>query len=66
MLDGYAAGRWCTTKEYGYCQFDPIVYDETFTARVTKSGYRTTTFTYRVDPHGNHSSVVVTLPRDGS
>ena len=50
ILDGYAAGRSCVTNSSGFCSIDRVLTGESFTGRVTKNGYASATFTYRVDP----------------
>ena len=70
MLDGYRSGAACATSASGMCTIDRILTGESFTARVTKSGYQSVTVTYRVDPPvgpaGNPPSMTITLSRAGT
>ncbi len=50
MADGYQAGAGCITNQFGFCMIERLLTGETFTARASKSGYHSLTFTYRVDP----------------
>lgn len=69
ILDGYRSDAICTTNASGFCSIHRILTGETFTTQVTKSGYRPTTFSYRVDPPvgpaGSNSPFFgITLTRD--
>jgi hypothetical protein len=70
MLDGYRRGAACATNPSGMCTIDRILTGETFSARITKSGYQSVTVNYRVDPPvgpaGNPPSMTVMLSRAGA
>ena len=70
MLGGYRSGAACATSASGTCTIDRVLTGESFTARVTKSGYQSVTVTYRVDPPvgpaGNPPSMTVMLSRVGT
>ena len=48
ILDGYAAGRTAVTKD-GFCRLERVQTGETFTVRVSRSGYKTVEISHRID-----------------
>jgi Carboxypeptidase regulatory-like domain len=49
ILDGFARGAETTTNEYGAYEIDGILTGEVFTIAASKSGYESSTKSYRVD-----------------
>ena len=60
VLDGYAAGTTCRT-EFGICIIDAVLPVETFSLRVTSSGYQPATATFAGRPPGMVPTVTMTV-----
>jgi len=50
ILSGYSQGARTTANPSGFYHFDTVLAGETFTLRVSMSGYAAVTASYRVDP----------------